>query len=713
MQFSEYPEAADDSIVPVVPDDTINFPQQQLGADDVPGPTEDYDEEELRELNRRSGKGLYVMVSIIAVLAVAALAVGSTLLVQKNRSIEAAEQSANPPPPPPSPPAGASVPTPATNTYLPTFGSSFYGTTAGIGATEEDGSNGVGDSTPTASGTSGGESDSSGSSGSDGIGATDEDTGGSTSGSNTADEEVGGGNATGGNATGGGDASDSDVSDGGTLPGDLLGDVIDIIDTIDGESPTSSPGDSTTGGSAGGSTGDTGVESSANDSTNVDDSGSNGGVTDASGGSISSPGEGSTDESSVSSTGDAGEDSSAASVGTAVDECAIGGPCSQEGANCAIGQESCCGETFNSIECLCSGGEWLCWATEACMAPDCGDLNTTAPSVALPSPSPSSIGNASSTPTIVAPQATPTLVLTNITDDTSAPTASKSSASPIPSASNEPTCTTSIEVDFVTEEQGNLDQTGYTLLSTTGSRSTTYMEVLPGDLKNMTSQNDVACVTSGAYIFTVNDESSKCCGDNRGYFAVKVNGEEVVRGKSYFTSPSAYIIRTDYQPPTDLTKVQWLNKHNIVREPFHADNGVPFAPLLWSDSLAEAAAERASDIAPTCVAGSTAMDAWGENIGSTFGGYNEEYVSPDHVLGGWNNSEDNPLTFRQIMWRPTRYVGCASNITQMNRNGIYCHVAVCKYARPGNCNVNNETWLNQTLADYSKCDPPCPTEGCY
>eukprot|EP00986_Skeletonema_menzelii_P002939 scaffold852_cov187-Skeletonema_menzelii.AAC.4 len=66
MQFSEYPEAADDSIVPVVPDDTINFPQQQLGADDVPGPTEDYDEEELRELNRRSGKGLYVMVSIIA-----------------------------------------------------------------------------------------------------------------------------------------------------------------------------------------------------------------------------------------------------------------------------------------------------------------------------------------------------------------------------------------------------------------------------------------------------------------------------------------------------------------------------------------------------------------------------------------------------------------------------------------------------------------------
>ena len=64
----------------------------------------------------------------------------------------------------------------------------------------------------------------------------------------------------------------------------------------------------------------------------------------------------------------------AASVGTAVEECEIGGPCSQEGANCAIGRESCCGETFNSIECECSGGEWMCLNTDACMRPDCGDL---------------------------------------------------------------------------------------------------------------------------------------------------------------------------------------------------------------------------------------------------------------------------------------------------------------------------------------------------
>ena len=138
------------------------------------------------------------------------------------------------------------------------------------------------------------------------------------------------------------------------------------------------------------------------------------------------------------------------------------------------------------------------------------------------------------------------------------------------------------------------------------------MEVLPGDLENATSQIDIACVSNGAYIFTVYDESGKCCGDNKGYYAVKVNGEEVVRGRSYFTSPNAYIIRTDYQAPTAQTKVQWLNKHNEARESFHTEKDVPFAPLVWSDSLAEAAAKRANDIAPTCGSGSATMDPWGE-----------------------------------------------------------------------------------------------------
>eukprot|EP00985_Skeletonema_marinoi_P025880 scaffold19441_cov214-Skeletonema_marinoi.AAC.3 len=789
IEYSQYPEAANDSIVPdgdidfdaYNPGEDDQYQDPPPGADELPDPDED---EEIRELNRRSGKGLYVIVAIIAFLAIAALAVGSTLLVQKNRSIEDAQQTAIPPPPSP----GASVPTPSTNTNPPTTnaptvngtqgniipspttsdsesslasnltdadsfltGTTTNGTTTGSGITVNattgtgitaNGTSEGGNSTPTTSGTSGGgtggpvdvvDGATGSNGGNNGSELNDGTTGGgsgSTSGSSTAGGESGGGSAI------EGDASDSSASDGsGTLPGDLLGG-----DIIDG-SPTSSP---------------KGDDSSGND-------GDNSGVTDGSGSSAGLPlVETDSPTSSVAAVSGAPTTSlgnitattppsSSRIASTApIIECIINGVCSVEGSSCAIGKETCCGETFNSVECDCIGGQWLCRATDACNRPDCDDPITAAPTSTPSSSSSDAIQTESPTIAIQSPQATPTLVPTQKTDAPSVVTERDPSASPSPTGiptvtskpsgspnvspsasptampsilptsspstfpSNQPTCSISIEVDFVTEDQGNLDKTGYSLLSTSGSKSTTFMEVLPGDLENTTSQIDIACVSNGAYIFTVYDESGKCCGDNKGYYAVKVNGEEVVRGRSYFTSPNAYIIRTDYQAPTAQTKVQWLNKHNEARESFHTEKDVPFAPLVWSDSLAEAAAKRANDIAPTCGSGSATMDPWGENVGRTsFGVYNEALVSPDYVFDGWDSPEDHPLTFRQIMWRPTRYVGCASNITQMDSDGPFCHVAVCYYARPGNCNVNNETWLNETLADYSKCGPPCPDEGCY
>lgn len=282
------------------------------------------------------------------------------------------------------------------------------------------------------------------------------------------------------------------------------------------------------------------------------------------------------------------------------------------------------------------------------------------------------------------------------------------------SPSNEPTCTISIEVDFVTEEEGSLKETGFTLLSVSGSKSTTYMEVMPGDLEGQDSHNQVACVEEGSYIFTVTDDSRKCCGDDRGYYFVKVSGEEVVRGGTNFQSPEAYIIRTDYKPPTAETSVQWLKEHNDARQTFYEENNVTFAPMVWSDSLMQAAANRANSIAPTCGSGPANTDPWGENVArTTFVGYNEKYVKPEWVFNGWNDPVNAPWVYRQAMWRPTRYVGCASNITQMYEDGPYCHVAVCKYTRPGNCGIVEETWLNQTLADYSSCGPPCPDDGCH
>lgn len=91
-----------------------------------------------------------------------------------------------------------------------------------------------------------------------------------------------------------------------------------------------------------------------------------------------------------------------------IDQCSINGMCSEEGSTCAIGKETCCGETFNSTECVCTGGEWLCRATDACNRPDCGSINTF-----TPTSRPSSFGaiqTESPTSTIQTPQAEPTPV---------------------------------------------------------------------------------------------------------------------------------------------------------------------------------------------------------------------------------------------------------------------------------------------------------------
>mmetsp|Transcript_227 Transcript_227/g.403 ORF Transcript_227/g.403 Transcript_227/m.403 type:complete len:666 (-) Transcript_227:153-2150(-) len=94
------------------------------------------------------------------------------------------------------------------------------------------------------------------------------------------------------------------------------------------------------------------------------------------------------------------------------EECIINGVCSVEGSSCAIGKETCCGETFDSVECDCIGGQWLCRATDACnRPPNCEDLITAAPT-STPSSSSSSgdIQTEAPTITIQTPQAKPTPV---------------------------------------------------------------------------------------------------------------------------------------------------------------------------------------------------------------------------------------------------------------------------------------------------------------
>ena len=77
------------------------------------------------------------------------------------------------------------------------------------------------------------------------------------------------------------------------------------------------------------------------------------------------------------------------------EECTPGGACSGL-SKCTAGQETCCGETYHSLECECSGGQWLCLHTDACMMADCKGDNSSNNNIgggggeAPPVPSPSS-----------------------------------------------------------------------------------------------------------------------------------------------------------------------------------------------------------------------------------------------------------------------------------------------------------------------------------
>ena len=49
-----------------------------------------------------------------------------------------------------------------------------------------------------------------------------------------------------------------------------------------------------------------------------------------------------------------------------------GDPCTGSG-SCEYGTESCCGNTFPSTVCQCQNGQYACYATDACLLPQCPD----------------------------------------------------------------------------------------------------------------------------------------------------------------------------------------------------------------------------------------------------------------------------------------------------------------------------------------------------
>ena len=78
----------------------------------------------------------------------------------------------------------------------------------------------------------------------------------------------------------------------------------------------------------------------------------------------------------------------------------------------------------------------------------------------------------------------------------------------------------------------------------------------------------------------------------------------------------------------------------------------------------------------------------GENLAANYGSGSWAAVrSADTILSRWVESEaDDPYPanghLTQVLWRPSKYVGCAEASKPRNGGGM-CHAQVCRYARPG------------------------------
>jgi len=179
---------------------------------------------------------------------------------------------------------------------------------------------------------------------------------------------------------------------------------------------------------------------------------------------------------------------------------------------------------------------------------------------------------------------------------------------------------------------------------------------------------------------------------------------------------------SQYSGSTSEASRHWVELHNSVRNHFHRKYGYDFVNVVWSDELAGSSQDYANVLArgPCQTYDHAPNNPYGENLGMLWPADSSEPESSrrERVVNGWSYSEEIPATspylqgaghFTQVIWRATKYVGCA---TAPGSEG--CHVYVCRYVTPGNCGRGVNTWLADTMQATTRCPPECPpSEGCH
>jgi hypothetical protein len=169
--------------------------------------------------------------------------------------------------------------------------------------------------------------------------------------------------------------------------------------------------------------------------------------------------------------------------------------------------------------------------------------------------------------------------------------------------------------------------------------------------------------------------------------------------------------------PAEAT--EWLTAHNTRRTALYAANNLGPMDLKWSPKTAEAA-KKYLDIL-LALDGCTIkhyLDDWkgGENLAAAWSsstGYGRKNAD---AVKAWYEGEEK-LGFGKnghytaVGWRATKYFGCANG--KKNHGTGECFIEVCRYVKPGNCNIDADNWKAKMLADDSPCGPECPAEGCF
>jgi len=136
---------------------------------------------------------------------------------------------------------------------------------------------------------------------------------------------------------------------------------------------------------------------------------------------------------------------------------------------------------------------------------------------------------------------------------------------------------------------------------------------------------------------------------------------------------------------------EYLESHNKRRMEWHVRYNTTYTPLTWDNSLKRTARIWGKKLLSNCGKGiyhDPDNIGYGENIAANIGsGSWGSMRTTDQVLYSFVEAEENLQPpenghLTQVLWRSTKYVGCADVVKRMKKDK-FCHIQVCRYARTG------------------------------